>query len=155
MTVPTTVNYSGRTVDLLIHQGIDVSGERQVALSLGDQGSVCTGIQKAAQQFCVMFLTDKGSRFRDPTFGTNFLNDLRSGRIQNDETLQSSYEVAVLDIFQYINENDISGEPDENIVDAQLVWWDLRRGFLAIKVQITSEAGESRVVHLPVKVPIR
>ena len=151
-----STNYADRTVDLLTHQDIQVGKEVQVQLSLGDAASVCTGIQKVAQQFTIMFLTDIGSKPRDENFGTSFLTALNAGSIQDDEEVTSFFQLAMSEIRTYLDENDIEGETDDETFDsAELTGWDLRPGFLSLNVRVTSLAGDERDIILPVKVAIR
>ena len=150
----TTTNYSGRKVDLLIHQGVDAVGETQVQLGLGD-GYVCTGVQAVAQMFAKMLLTDVGSRLRDPYFGTHFMSSLRNNEIADENGLQSSFQAAVADILEYLSNVEAPADPDERLVNAELIQWDLRPTKLSMHVKLTTEAGTTREVYLPVKVAIQ
>lgn len=154
MTTAST-NYSGRKVDILTHQGVDTTREQQVVLALGTEGYVCTGVQTVAQLFAKMFLTDVGSRVRDPGFGTHFLSQLRSGAITDENGVHAAFQNAVADIIEYLNNQEVSENPDEQLVDATLVHWDLRPTMLSMRVELTTAAGTTRVIYLPVKVAIR
>jgi hypothetical protein len=140
------------TYDILIFQGVKAIGEQQVDLSLGNPGYFATGIQKAAQSFAKLFLTELGSMPNDPTAGTSFLSDLRSGTIRDELTLQASYQSAVVDVLNYMSENeDLDLPDDEALEEANLLSWDMRPGFLSITVQIVTAAGESRTYVVPVE----
>lgn len=141
------------TYDILIFQGVEPVGEKQVELKLGNPGSFTTGIQKVAQSFTKMFLTEVGSVTNDPTLGTSFLTLLRSGAIRDEASLESAFQAAVLDVMNYMSVNeDIDIPLDEQLAEANLIAWDLQPGFLSIQVQIVSEAGDSREYVVPVEV---
>ena len=155
MTAQVTTNYSGRDVDLLIFQGMNPLGESKAALSLADEdgeGSICTGIQKAAQTFAILFLTDIGSNPWDASRGTSFMPSLRAGYIQDESSVQTQYEFAMLDIFDYLEGKILDTTPDDEILEsATLLAFDIRPGFLSLQVKITTVAGDSRVYVIPVK----
>lgn len=140
------------TYDILIFQGVESRGEQKVELMFGNPGSFTTGIQKVSQSFAKLFLTELGSVANDPTMGTDFLSQLRTGFIRDEATLQSSFQAAVLDVKNYMSQNEGTEVPDdETLEEANLLEWDLRRDFLSLKVQLTTAAGESRVYELPVE----
>jgi len=151
--IQTTTNYSDRDVDLLIFQGVKTTGESKVALELGSQ--VCSGIQKVAQTFAILFLTDKGSNPWDANRGTDFMNNLRAGYIQDENSLQAQFGFSVVNILDYIETRVNPDTPDDEVlVDAELVAWDLRPPHLSITVRISTLAGESRVFVIPTSVTI-
>ena len=141
--------------DILIFQGVKPVDEQLVELTLGNPGSFTTGIQKVAQSFVKLFLTELGTMEHDPTLGTNFLGALRQGLIRDEVTLQSAFQAAVLDVFNYVSLNEDPDIPaDERLLKADLVEWDLRPGFLSIKVEIVTVAGDTRVYIIPVETRI-
>lgn len=143
------------TYDILIFQGVKPTGEQQVTLTLGNPGSFTTGVQKVAQSFTKLFLTEKGSIANDIEAGTAFLTSLRTGVIVDEVSLQSAFQAAVLDVLNYMSLNESASLPDdERLEAAELVSWDLRPGFLSIQVQITTYAGTSRVYTVPVETRI-
>lgn len=147
--------YDGRTVDILAMQGVAASGKKEVGLNLGTSGFVCTGIQKVAQEFLTLFLTDRGSVKWDPDYGTSFMYNLRTGQINDETTLQSAFEFAVIDIINYLGDTLATATPDDEVLEnAELVEWDLRPGFLSIKVQITTTAGNSREYIVPIRMDV-
>ena len=154
----TSTNYAGRSLDLLIFQGFDPRTATQVELAISDDegdGYVCAGIQKVAQEFTILFLTDIGSNPWDIYRGTGFMPNLRQGFIQDETSLQTHYEFAVLDIFDYLEKKVLETTPDDEILaSAELVSFDLRPGFISLQVKVTSLAGDSRVFIIPVQTVI-
>lgn len=151
-----STNYDNRLVDLLIFQNVDPLRKKEVYLGLGDEGYVCTGIQKVAQTFLVNFLTDRGSNPWDLLKGTDFLPNLRAGLIIDDNTLQAEFQIALLESTEYIRRNTPADTPDdEQFRTADLMSWDISNGKLTMYIKVESVAGESRDYIVPVTVAIR
>jgi len=145
-------NYTGRDLDLLILQGFDPNKQTNVELSLGS-GLVCAGIQKVAQEFIILLLNGKGSNPWDPTRGTDFMSSIEKGLIYDETMLQAQFSFAVSDVFAYL-EGKVGPEvPDDEILeDVELLEWDLRPGYISIKVKLTTAAGDSSVFLVPVSI---
>lgn len=149
----TTTNYAGRDVDLLIFQGLDTQRETRVDMAIGNE--VCAGIQKVAQTFTILFLTDKGSQPWDPTRGTNFMSNLRNNRIRDDNMLQAQFQFALLDIFDYLEGRTNDDTPDDEVLaGAELLSWDLQSASLSMRVRLTTLAGTSRVYVIPTTIAV-
>lgn len=152
MSANISTNYAGRDLDLLIFQGFNPEGNSQVTMSL-DGGLACAGVQKVAQEFTILFLSDKGSDPWDEDRGTDFMPLLRAGIILDETVLQAQFQFAVLDIFDYLEGRVYDDTPaDEILAAADLIAWDLRPGFLKIQVRLTTAAGDSRDYIVPVPV---
>ena len=155
----TSVDYTGRTVDLLIFQGVAEEGRRRIHTGWGDQGEVCTGIQKVAQSWTMLFLTDDRTVLNKPTRGSGFLNSVRRGRIQVEGDVPAEFALAA-DKVKRTMALDAVGEnlpDDERLSDARLQSYSLDRASssLYLKVYIRSVAGETRTIFLPVPVAIK
>jgi len=143
------------TYDLFIFYGAGLSGDRRIVTTLGNPGYQCTGIQKIAQTFTKIFMTDKGSVNGDPAMGTDFMRALRTGGIRDEVSLQGSFQSAVIDVLNYVSQFEDNATPDdERLVQATLVNWDLQRDRLSIKVALTSAAGTTRVYAIPINTGI-
>jgi hypothetical protein len=150
-----STNYNNRTVDLLIFQGL-TNGDGQANLTIGDEGYVCSGIQKVAQTFINLFLTDEGSNPWEPTKGTSFLVNIRNGSIRDGGTLNTQFSLAVSDIRNYLNTTEQADLPeDEQFDTAELLSWSFSDGKLTIQVRVWSVSGESRDYVIPAQVAIR
>jgi len=159
--VSASIDYTGRTVDLLIFQNVKESGNRLVAMSFGESGYVCTGIQKVAQTWTALFMTDLGSMLNKPTRGSTFLPAVRRGRIQVEQDIPAEFALAAEQVRRTM-ELDVANynktlELDERLDEAILLDFDLFReqSLLRLKIRLKSLAGDTRVVYLPVPVPIR
>jgi len=158
--VSASIDYTGRTVDILIFQGVKEYGDQQISTGFGEAGYVCTGIQKVAQTWAILFMTDLGSVMNKPTRGSSFLPAVRSGRIQVEEDVPAEFGLAAEQVRRTM-ELDASEDPDlqndERLDEALLVDYFLFReqSLLQLKVRIKSLAGDERTVYLPVPVAIR
>lgn len=164
----TTTNYSGRRVDLLVFHDWVSEGEGQASIYAGiadrvtGRGAVVTGIMKLAQLFTIRFLTEKGSSYYNPEYGTEFLTDLRSGIIRGDSAMQSAFSAAVADakmqMLAEVDKREEAGETvpdDEKLRSVTLRDYILTEDGLDLSVEILSEAGVRRTVVLPISVAIR
>lgn len=146
-------NYANRTIDLLIFQGVNPEKDVQVGLTLDDY--ICTGVQKAAQTFAILFLTEKGTVLEDPDKGTEFLSKVRTGYVRDPLSLSSEFKFAVLEILQYESAVDRTAPDDEKIVNAELLDYDMSFDTLKITVKVTTAAGDSRTIFIPVNTVIK
>ncbi len=150
-----TANYSDRTVDYLIFQGVKPEGEVLVNLGLGTSGSVCTGAQKMAQTFIKLFLTDKGSVMYDEAAGTDFRKSVRNGAVHDDVTLESYFRFAVMDILNYLSTQPTPEDKDEVLEEAKLTSYDLIGDSIILHIELVSLVGTTRSIIIPVKTVIR
>lgn len=155
-----STNYTGRSVDLLIFQGLQPAGETKISLALGDAGEVVTGIQKLSQSFTSIFLTDVGSIHHDPTVGTNFISAMRQGQLQDEADLKSEFALAAESVRQQLAlAIDAANPPpaDETFVSATLRSFNMDRSAskITLFVELLSAAGESREVIMPVSLAIK
>lgn len=159
----TSVDYTGRTIDLLIFQGTAVQGDQAILLDLvgpgNNGGEVTTGIQKLVQSFTMLFLTERGSIKYHPELGTTFLTDMRFQRIHDEADVQSSFNLAVELIRTTLSlvAEQTSLPEDEQFASAVLQSFNLdsTNGKLTLFVKIESVAGDSRTIYLPVPVAIQ
>lgn len=156
-----STDYTGRTVDLLIFQGVEEFGDQLIETRWGTAGELCTGVQKVAQSWLILFLTEQGSVLNEPTRGSSFLQAVRSGRIQVDEDIPAEFSIAAAQVRRTMvadaaNSN-TALEDDEILDSSTLLDYDLDIGasLLRLRVQLTTLAGNSRIVFLPISVPVR
>lgn len=156
-----SVDYTGRTVDLLIFQGVAESGKQPIELGFGTAGKLCTGIQKVAQSWTMLFMTDRGSILNKPTRGSSFFPAIRQGRIQVDSDVRSQFASAADQVRRTMELDAAVADPelsdDERLDNAVLESFTLDKGasYLYLKVRITSVAGDTRTIYLPVPIVIK
>jgi hypothetical protein len=146
-------------VDLNIFQGIEPVGDQQVVLGFGEAGEVVTGIAKLCQVFAKLFLTIPGTMQYHPELGTEFVSAMRIGRIQDEADVRSEFSLAAEAVRLTLNLDAETSNPpdDERLESAVLVRVNIDKAAskITLFVRVTSVAGESRVVFLPVPVAIR
>jgi len=154
-----SVDYTGRKVDLNIFQGVQPVGDTQVYLGLGDAGEVVTGIQKLCQAFAKIFLTITGTMEYHPTMGTNFVSAVKTGRIQDEADVRGEFALAADTVRQILNlDAEKTNPPDDEALASttlEQVSVDKAASKITLFVRVTSVAGNSRVVYLPVPAAIR
>lgn len=153
-----TTDYTGRTVDLLVMQGLKESGQTLVNTTLGeaDGGYVTTGVQKAVQFFTVWLLTEAGTVKADSLIGTRFLIKLRQSNLLESQ-LQSAFRESVETILDAQQEYVTATTPDDEVlVGASLISFTTTSfGNIKLTVALTTRAGITRTVIMPVTVAIR
>jgi len=154
-----TTDYTGRSIDLLIFQGVEESGSQQVSMAFGDTGYICTGIQKLAQKWTILFLADVGSKKYWQTEGTDILNAIRNSNIRTSQELIGHFNDAAFSVAETLTgDPDYTAlEDDERLSRADLVNYVLDRegGYLYLKVNLVSVSGNSREIKLPIPVVIK
>lgn len=154
-----TKDFTGRTHDLLIFQGVQAVGDTPIVTGWGDAGEIVTGIQKIVQTWAILFLTDTGTVLGDDERGTNFLQAVRQGRIHIEEDVPTFFALAE-DRIQRTMDIDAVGQglpDDERLDDASLLdfFIDRNAAKLFLRVGIVSIAGDSADIVLPISVSIR
>lgn len=157
----TTVDYTGRIIDLFIFADAKLAGDQQIFLSLLGEtgGKITTGIQKMAQTFAILFLTEKGSVLYYPDLGSDFVTNVRYGRIRDESDVQSLFALAAGDVLRsmQLEAANASLPSDESLASVTLNSFKLDKeaSLLSLFVKLLSAAGESRDIVLPVPVPIK
>lgn len=157
------IDYSGRTVDLLLlktilevpavnkRMGIDVS-------NVHGEPMIVSGIEKMVQRYALCFINAIGSTRFMPSHGTEIVPDVMSGKVYSMATLETSAAIANLSALEQIQAAD-SGEDtpdDERLVNAVVTDLEFSRqkAMVRISVRLTSAAGESFVYIIPVAVGV-
>lgn len=151
-----TADYTGRLVDLFIFQQAKLRGEQKLQLGFGTEGQITTGIQKLAQTFTILFLTEIGSVPQMPARGTSFVTAVRQGRIIDESAVQAEFAVAVDQVRAIL---DLEAEatnppPDETFASAVLERFVLDKvaSNLILYVLLTSAAGTEHNLFIPLPV---
>ena len=154
-----STDYTGRTVDLLIFQGVEEFGDQQIETGWGNAGELCTGIQKVAQSWTILFLTDRGTVLNEPLRGSSFVPTVRSGAIQVDEDVPAEFAIAAAQVSRTMTADalDQNLEDDETLARAELLDYsvDSIAARLYLRVRLWSAAGEARTVFLPIPFSVK
>lgn len=148
------IDYKDRSYDFFAFQNVKAAGESQLGLELFSEknaGQICTGTQKLAQRWLLEFLTELGSLPGLPDRGCEFMTKVRQGRLRNyadvwAEFIFSAYRVSAT----LINEEDDTWNPEERFFRAELLALAFLPGYANLSISITSVAGDSRQVILPI-----
>jgi hypothetical protein len=111
-----TVQYAGRTYDVLAYDGGQASGEvllQQRLAAPGEGGKICTGIQKLAQRFLLELFTEKGSIPYWSERGTSFMTEAKAGWLRSQEDVQASLARAIVDVTRNLQTEETGNEPDD------------------------------------------
>jgi hypothetical protein len=154
----TTTNYTGREQDLYILGPVNSKKDsiQQNTLTFGPVSRRCSGVQKLCQKYLILFLTEVGSQEAFPSFGTDFLTNLKNNNsavTRGDVVHFFNYaNLKVTDLLrQYSAEN--PGIPsDELLFSAELLDYSFSDGVLSLAIQINTQAGDTVpfVVPLPI-----
>jgi hypothetical protein len=151
----TSTDYSGRTKDIHIFQGVDPYGAATVAPSFGKISNYCTGIQKLIQRYTISLLTNIGSQANYPTFGTDLLTKLTTSSFRfNKADLGHIFNFAnskVINEFRaYQRAN--PGPEDEQLATAVLQDISFSNGSLFFTVQLypVQQPSVNFILPLPI-----
>ena len=153
----TARQYLDRKFDVLAFRGAQSRGDVLVNQSLFGAdvgGEVCTGVQKLAQKWALEFLTIRGSMpFHLSERGSDFMRWVRQGRLRTEFDVQAFFNFAAQQVrVNLLNEETEDTHPEERLVRATLLRIALLGDSLELFVSITSQAGETREVTLPIAI---
>jgi hypothetical protein len=154
--VSTVLDYQNRIVDVVYLQGAEESGIqrlRQVFFAPGNGGQVHAGVEKLAHRYLLEFMTEFGSLPYQPEVGTTFITEVKAGLILSEFDLQASFSINSGRAIANMRREDTGNEDlDEQIETAELISYFLEGDLIELRVKITSLAGRSREVLLPIPV---
>lgn len=148
-----TTAYSNRVYDLSMLQGVNDMLAVRVDQSLfGNNGEVCTGVQKLAQQWLILFMTELGSMgHQHANRGTMFMYWARSGYIRVEFDVRTYFNFAAQDVYSQMRAAETVDMPaDERLQNAELIGFQIFEGQLSLSIHIISLAGAAREVILPI-----
>ena len=161
-----TADYINRDFDVLAFRDVQPTGEARLTQSLFNSnsartifdaeigGEVCTGIQKLAQRWVLEFLTQRGSMgFHLATRGSDFTRWMRQGRLRTEFDVQAYFNFAAQQVrVNLINEETEDMHDEDRFSRVNLDRVVLFEGTLELYITLTSQAGESRQVILPIPI---
>jgi hypothetical protein len=158
-----SVDYTGRLMDLFIFQGAKPKGDQLILPGFdGDSGGkVTSGIQKMAQTWAILFLTELGSIPYSPEVGSSFVSNLRLGLIRDESDVQTEFGLAAAQVADQLalvtQAAEVTPPDDETLSSAELARFTVNdnTGTLTLYVRLTSQAGTKHDILLPVSVAIQ
>lgn len=147
-------DYANRKYDFLALQNISAKKETQLALELASPGKstqIATGPQKLVQRWLLEFLTELGSMPGLPKRGTDFMTQVRRGRLRTQAAVIAAFNFAAYAARTNLrNEEDDTWPDDERIGVVELQSVAFLPGYAQIRCSIASRAGSSRSIILPI-----
>lgn len=151
------LGYQNRSYDLLALRGAKLRGEQLLAQNLfgpQDVGEVCTGAQKTAQRWVLEFLTKRGSLTFLPARGTDFMAWADRGQLRNESDVRTAFQAAAVQAGDNLrSEEDNSWHPEDRFLEAILLGLAVSDGQVSLQAQISTQAGGTRQVILPLPFP--
>lgn len=160
-------DYANRKYDYLALQNTAPRGDQLLALELFNEqtsGKLCVGVQKLAQRWLLEFFTEVGSMPGAPTRGSSFLQAARTGGLRSQINVRGAFADASVEIQRNLQAEEYADMPtDERYGNAELLAFTIVPEtiksvktatsivFLRLTVKITSLAGDSREVIVPVE----
>ncbi|MDO4568767.1 MAG: hypothetical protein Q4D38_00105 [Planctomycetia bacterium] len=113
------------------------------------QGGLCTGIQKLVQRWLIRLMTIKGSMPFAQERGCGFISEI--SKVQTESAVRIAYLFAQMEIEPQLLAEETEDMPDdERFLSSELLGVSRLRGACSLSVKLTSRAGESREVLLPI-----
>jgi len=147
-------DYANRKYDFLALRDVKPTGDSQLGFALFSAeaaGQIAVGVQKLTQRWLLEFLTERGSMPALPARGTDFMADVRSGRLRSSVDVQAAFSFASFTARTNLSrEEDDTWPDDERIGVALLSSVAFLPGYANIRVVILSRAGTARDIILPI-----
>lgn len=154
------IDYSGRTVDLLLLKtvlDVPVAGER-VDLDASGVPMIVAGVEKMVQRYAVAFINSLGSTKFRPRHGTGIVDKVGKGLVYDMSTLEAAAAEANLNAMKQIKAADaLEGTPDDERLEKSEVYnlkFSRPKSSVGISVRLTTAAGKSFVYIIPVPVGV-
>ena len=155
------VDYSGRTVDLLLLKTVLAvpTVNKRVSLDADGEPMIVTGVEKMVQRYAILFINAIGSTKFRPEHGTDVVPNVSAGLVYNMATLETTAAGANLEALRQMTISDAEEDDtpdDERIVDSEVTNLEFSRekSKIKISVRLTTAAGNSYVYIIPVGVGV-
>ena len=152
----TLADYRDRIYDVMAFQDVVPVGEAlltQALFTTDSGGTICTGIQKLAQQFVIEFLTEEGSDPYELDRGTHFMISALRGEFLSEADIFTGFALAKSKIqrrFNLIESDIVDLNSEERFQDAELKQIVLTEEAAQLFITITSAAETARQVIVPI-----
>lgn len=155
-----STNYAGRTVDLLVLKTVLSAPvyRKRVDLDVEKSPMIVTGVEKLAQMYTLVFLTEVGTCHADSGRGTSIVSDVEKGKVYDDASLTASAAAANALAKRQIRSAAEEDTPkDERLADSQVtgIYLDKNNATARISVRLTTEAGTALDYIIPVGIGVR
>jgi hypothetical protein len=150
--VSTLADYAGRTYDVSAFAGQAPAGDVLLEQTLiRDGGTVCTGVQKAAQKAVIELLREKGSMPYRAGRGTDLMTRFRRGDLRQESDVAAAFALAAADVVDNLAALEPAAAPaDERVTALSLAGIETHPGYCKLVVDVVTAAGASRREILPI-----
>jgi hypothetical protein len=146
----TSMDYSGRKVDLSIFPGIEFPGVPVIA-ELTENPKAVAGPSKAGADFTRCLFTPLGHYKSEPNYGSNFLTRMNSGRIRYATTLNFIFNSEAKKIIPYLaSRPNFTVSDDERFSTLSVKSSFVDRTQLSLVVEGTLASGQPVEFLLPI-----
>jgi hypothetical protein len=150
----TSTDYSNRTKDLHIFQGVNPNKLANISPSIGRISNYCSGIQKLIQRYAIALLTEITSQPNYLTFGTNLISRLTnsSSRINKADVypIFNAANSKVITLFKTYQQSTPGLPKDEQLATAQLLDIKVVGDTISLSVQIYPVSTAPILFLLPI-----
>lgn len=160
MTTASKVDYSGRTVDLLLLKTVlDAPvAMKRVDVDVSGTPMIVTGVEKLVQRYALLFLTALGSVKFASDRGTNMIPMVGSGLVYDMATLEAAAAEANMMARNKIADGDADEDTpdDELLTNSEIEDLEFSRleSKVKVSVRLTTAAGQSYLYIIPVAVGV-
>lgn len=146
----TTKNYFNRKLDIALF-GETTSGT-PIGMGTRPVSLVITGKLKASQNYLRVLLSNLAERKESPLMGSTLIRNIRSGNIAFSSEIEQIFLIENVLVLKWIKERYTDGVPDDERIDnVKLLNYAIQPGGQVIlNLNLTTVAGETSVVHLPI-----
>lgn len=155
-----TVDYAGRTVDLLLLKTVTEvpTVNHRVGLDVSGTPMIVSGVEKLVQRYALSFINAMGSTMFRQSHGTELIPNVSAGLVYDMATLEANAAEANLLAANQVKAGDEESEsPDDERLDRADVTdleYDRSRALIRITVKLTTMAGGTYVYIIPVGVGV-
>jgi hypothetical protein len=146
----TTKNYFNRKLDIALF-GETISG---VPINMGTRPTslVITGKLKASQNYLRVLLSNLGERKENELMGSTLIKNIKSGNVSFSSEVEQIFLIENVLVLKWIKERYTDDIPDDERIDnVKLLNFDIQPGGQVIlNLSLTTVAGETSAVHLPI-----
>ena len=151
-----TTDYSTRTKDLHIMQGVNPSKLSGITPSFGKISNYCAGVQKLVQRYTILLLTSIGSQPNYPNFGTDLVDTVMSSSLLlNKLEFVNIFNFANAGVVSFLRnyQRKVAAPLDEQLNTATLLDIVIKDGGISLKVQLVTMQNTpvDFIVPLPAK----
>ncbi len=150
----TSTDYSNRTKDLHILQGVSPTQKKAINLKFGRFSSYCSGVQKLIQRYTIALLTELGSQVNFNTFGSSLLAELKglnttAAQAEVKHIFNFASSKVTTDFRNYQKELEAAVPEDEQLGTAILESVNYENDILYLAIRIYPISGDETAFIIP------